>query len=214
MALPWDLPLALWLRSPGSVSAVRLLGPKANAGPRRVFWLAALATAILGTQLAVAQGLISFADHRFLSPDLPWLAIVAGGLMFGAGMVLTRGCVSRLTVLTGSGNLRAALVLVVFAVIAHATLKGRVGPPAHRTWLRDLTALERRAARSGPDLDRPVGRRRSACGVAVVRQRPRPDPRCFDRAFDPRRVDWHRLCPVGRIRPDCYGKPVLHLLLC
>jgi len=92
---------------------------RAVAGPigdRRAaagVWLAGLATAIIGTQLAVTQGLISFDEHRFLATDLPWLAILLGGLMFGAGMVLTRGCVSRLTVLTGTGNLRAALVLVV-----------------------------------------------------------------------------------------------------
>lgn len=91
-------------------------------------WLTALAVAVLGTQAAVAAELISFDDHRFMSTDLPVLAIVAGGLLFGIGMVLTRGCVSRLTVLTGSGNLRAALVLVVFAIIAHATMKGTLAP--------------------------------------------------------------------------------------
>jgi uncharacterized membrane protein YedE/YeeE len=48
--------------------------------------------------------------------------------MFGAGMVLTRGCVSRLTVLLGSGNLRALGVLLVFAITAHATLKGVLAP--------------------------------------------------------------------------------------
>ncbi len=100
-------------------------------------WLTALAVAVLGTQAAVAQGWISFADHRFMASGLPVLAIVAGGLMFGAGMILTRGCISRLTVLTGSGNLRAALVLVVFAVVAHATLKGVLAPL--RTGLSSVT---------------------------------------------------------------------------
>ncbi|MDP5349100.1 MAG: YeeE/YedE family protein [Paracoccaceae bacterium] len=100
-------------------------------------WLTALAVAVLGTQAAVAAGWIGFADHRFMAADLPVLAIVAGGLIFGAGMVLTRGCVSRLTVLTGSGNLRAALVLVVFAVVAHATLKGVLAPV--RTTLGSVT---------------------------------------------------------------------------
>ena len=57
--------------------------------------------------------------------------------MFGAGMILTRGCISRLTVLTGTGNLRAALVLVVFAVVAHATLKGVLAPV--RTGLGSVT---------------------------------------------------------------------------
>ncbi|MDF1802784.1 YeeE/YedE family protein [Thalassovita sp.] len=100
-------------------------------------WLTALAVAVLGTQAAVFYELISFEEHRFMAADLPVLAIVAGGLLFGIGMVLTRGCVSRLTVLTGSGNLRAALVLVVFAVIAHATLKGVLAPV--RTALGNVT---------------------------------------------------------------------------
>ncbi|WP_306152656.1 YeeE/YedE family protein [Roseovarius sp. MMSF_3281] len=106
---------------------------KAAAG----VWLIALAVAVLGTQAAVAQGLISFADHRFMASDLPVLAIAAGGLMFGIGMVLTRGCISRLTVLTGAGNLRAALVLIVFAITAHATLKGVLAPV--RTSLGSVT---------------------------------------------------------------------------
>jgi uncharacterized membrane protein YedE/YeeE len=105
-----------------------LVGPAAERRPALAVWLTALAVATLGTQGAVAAGWISFAGHRFLSPDLPWAAILLGGLLFGAGMVLTRGCASRLTVLAGSGNLRAVLVLVVFALTAHATLKGVLAP--------------------------------------------------------------------------------------
>lgn len=91
-------------------------------------WLTALAAAIVGTQAAVLSGVITFDTHRFMTPDLPWLAIVTGGLLFGAGMILTRGCISRLTVLTGSGNLRALTVIVIFAIAAHATLKGVFAP--------------------------------------------------------------------------------------
>lgn len=87
-------------------------------------WLMALATATLGTQAATLMGWIDFAGHRFMVTNLPVVAIVVGGFAFGAGMILTRGCVSRLTVLSASGNLRALLVLVVFAIVAHATLKG------------------------------------------------------------------------------------------
>ena len=93
-------------------------------------WLIALAAALLGTQGAVALGWIDFAGNRFLAPDLPVLAIVAGGLMFGIGMVLTRGCISRLTVLAATGNLRAALCVLLFAVAAHATMKGALAPLA------------------------------------------------------------------------------------
>ncbi|MEX0305076.1 MAG: YeeE/YedE family protein [Leisingera sp.] len=100
-------------------------------------WAMALAVAVIGTQAAVALGWISFADHRLLAEELPILAIGVGGLMFGAGMILTRGCASRLLVLSGSGNLRALLVIAVFAITAHATLKGVLAPV--RTVLGSVT---------------------------------------------------------------------------
>ncbi|WP_417259225.1 YeeE/YedE family protein [Celeribacter sp.] len=113
-------------------------------------WLAGLATAVIGTQLAVAQGLISFDEHRFMVADIPVVAIAVGGLIFGAGMVLTRGCVARLTVLAGTGNLRAVLVLLTFAVIAHATLKGVLTPI--RTALSGVTLPLSSAALPGSPL--------------------------------------------------------------
>lgn len=94
----------------------------------RGVWLTGFAFAMLGTQAAVAAGWIDFADHRYHAPALPIAAILIGGLLFGAGMVLTRGCISRLTVLTASGNLRALTVMLVFAITAHATLKGVLAP--------------------------------------------------------------------------------------
>ncbi|UYV36086.1 YeeE/YedE family protein [Rhodobacteraceae bacterium D3-12] len=100
-------------------------------------WLTALAVAVAGTGLAVWFDLISFADHRLSVSELPILALLVGGLAFGVGMVLTRGCASRLTVLTGSGNLRALFVIVLFAITAHATLKGVLAPI--RTTLGQVT---------------------------------------------------------------------------
>ncbi len=105
-----------------------VVGPKRERGQARGVWAMALAVAVIGTQAAVAAGWIGFGDHRFLTANMPALAILAGGVLFGAGMVLTRGCASRLTVLAGSGNLRAVLVLIVFAITAHATLKGVAAP--------------------------------------------------------------------------------------
>jgi len=91
-------------------------------------WLSALAAAVFGTQAAVAAGLVSFDDHRFHSDTLPLAILVLGGLMFGAGMVLARGCASRLTVLAGTGNLRALVGIVTFALFAQATLRGVFAP--------------------------------------------------------------------------------------
>ena len=100
-------------------------------------WAVALAVAVAGTQVAIAAGWIAFDTHRLMATDLPILAILLGGAVFGAGMVLTRGCASRLTVLAGTGNMRAWLALLVFAVTAHAMLKGVLAPV--RTALGSVT---------------------------------------------------------------------------
>ena len=100
-------------------------------------WMLALAVAILGTQAATWAGVLDFEGHRYTTASLPILALLGGGALFGAGMVLTRGCISRLSVLAAGGNLRAALVIVVFAIVAHATLKGVLAPL--RTALASVT---------------------------------------------------------------------------
>ena len=105
-----------------------LVGPWRDRLPALGAYAMALALAIAGTRLVVATGLVSFEAHRFLAPDLPLASALLGGALFGAGMVLTGGCVSRLTVLAGGGNLRALLVLVVFAVTALATMRGVLAP--------------------------------------------------------------------------------------
>lgn len=112
-------------------------GPVAERASARGVWLLALAFAILGTQSLIQFTPISFAEHRLMAQDIPIVAIVAGGLLFGVGMVLTRGCASRLTVLAAGGNLRAVLVLLIFALTAHATLKGVLAP--WRVWLGEYS---------------------------------------------------------------------------
>lgn len=110
-------------------------GDRASAA---AVWLTALAAAMIGTQIAVGVGLVDFSAHRQFSSRISWLAIAVGGLMFGIGMVLARGCASRLTVLTATGNLRALTVIIVFCIVAHATLKGVLAPV--RIWLGNFTA--------------------------------------------------------------------------
>ncbi len=100
-------------------------------------WAAGLAIAVVGSAVLATMGLVDFTGHRFFAARLPVVAIVVGGLMFGVGMVLARGCASRLTVLAGTGNLRALTVIIVFALVAHATLKGALAPV--RTTLGALT---------------------------------------------------------------------------
>ena len=105
-----------------------LAGDTAERGAAGAVWATGFAAALIGFAIADWFGLVAVSEHRFLSPSLPVVAILLGGLAFGIGMVLTRGCVSRLTVLSGTGNVRAVFVLLAFAVAAHATIKGVLAP--------------------------------------------------------------------------------------
>ena len=105
-----------------------IAGDASERGSAAAVWATGLAAAVVGFLVASSMGLTAVEDHRLTSTSLPFAAIILGGLAFGTGMVLTRGCVSRLTVLSGTGNLRAVFVLLAFAVTAHAALKGVLAP--------------------------------------------------------------------------------------
>jgi uncharacterized membrane protein YedE/YeeE len=192
-----------------------LVGDPAERRPALGVWLTALAAAILGTQAAVAAGLVTFASHRFLAADLPVLAVVAGGLMFGIGMVLTRGCASRLTVLSARATSARSLVLLVFAVTAHATLAASSRPL--RTTLASVTlplgeTTSRRAALPGGalTLDRAPRRRALLVARPLGRAAPAPRSRGPPRPARSPRLGRDRPRPPGRLRPHPAGKPLLH----
>lgn len=97
---------------------------RGRPGTRFALWLTALGAAILLTQSSILSGLISTADIRKLHTSGSLAGAIIGGLLFGAGMVMARGCVSRLLVLSATGNLRALLTLLVVAVVVQAALYG------------------------------------------------------------------------------------------
>ena len=105
-----------------------LVGPLAERAEARAVWAMALAVAVAGTQGAVAAGLISFEEHRFGAERVPVVGLVLGGVIFGLGMVMARGCLARLSVLSAAGNLRALVAVLVAALAAQATLQGALAP--------------------------------------------------------------------------------------
>lgn len=91
-------------------------------------WLFTFATAVLLTQAFVLAGWLDTRDARMLAMRGSLSGAVVGGAMFGAGMILARGCSSRLLVLAAQGNLRALLSGLVFAVTAQSALNGLLSP--------------------------------------------------------------------------------------
>lgn len=101
---------------------------RGSIGPKIATWLLVFTAAIFGTQYLATTDLIATSETRQIASPQSLSGALIGGLMFGAGMVLARGCSSRLLVLSATGNLRALLSGLVFAVFAQASLKGFLAP--------------------------------------------------------------------------------------
>ncbi|MEM5473677.1 YeeE/YedE family protein [Hoeflea sp. AS60] len=124
-------------------------------------WAAGFAAAILAVQALLGADMIDVSETRFFSTAQSLSGAIAGGLLFGVGMVLARGCVSRLLVLSASGNLRGIFSILIIAVTALATYSGVLVP------LRDsIGGVWSTAAIGGNDLLVHTGLERWA-GIAL-----------------------------------------------
>jgi len=101
---------------------------RGTAEGKLTVWLFTFATAVLLTQAFVLAGWLDVRDARQLSARGSLSGALIGGAMFGVGMILARGCSSRLLVLAAQGNLRALLSGLVFAVTAASALNGLLSP--------------------------------------------------------------------------------------
>ena len=101
---------------------------RGHLGPKVAIWLAVFGTALLGTQVLVETSALDTSALRQLNQVGTLSGAIIGGLMFGAGMVLARGCASRLLVLSATGNLRALVAGLILTVVAQASLRGIFSP--------------------------------------------------------------------------------------
>ena len=97
-------------------------------GEKLDVWLLAFASAVLGVQLLILTHSLDVSTARQIASRGSLSGAMIGGLLFGAGMIMSRGCASRLLVLSATGNLRALLSGLIFAVTAQASLSGSLAP--------------------------------------------------------------------------------------
>ncbi len=114
-------------------------------GGKLTVWLFAFASAVITTQALVLLGAFDAADARQIAARGSLSGAAIGGALFGVGMILARGCSSRLLVLAAQGNLRSLISGLVFAVAAQASWTGLLAPA--REWLSGLWTVEGGAAR-------------------------------------------------------------------
>jgi uncharacterized membrane protein YedE/YeeE len=115
-------------RSGFCLRAASIETARAKPGDRLAIWLTVFSVAVVATQGLILLGLFDTGTVRQINSQGSLSGSIAGGLMFGVGMILTRACASRMLVLSGTGNLRALLAGLVFAVVALASRNGILAP--------------------------------------------------------------------------------------
>jgi uncharacterized protein len=99
-----------------------------QSGGKLTVWLFAFAAAVVGTQALAWAGWFDAGNARQIATRGSLSGAAIGGALFGIGMILARGCSSRLLVLAAQGNLRSLLSGLIFAVTAQAAWTGALSP--------------------------------------------------------------------------------------
>ena len=94
---------------------------------RMRMWLLAIAVAIVGAAALAYSGQVDLTKATVQRPNLAWLSLLLGGLMFGIGMTLSGGCANKNLVRVGGGSIRSLVVLAFLAIASYMTLKGLFG---------------------------------------------------------------------------------------
>lgn len=102
-------------------------------GRRMRMWGLAIGTAIIGTHIAMDQGVLIASDTAYL--DRVWnpIATIIGGLMFGYGMALSGNCGYGALARLGGGDLRSLILVIVMGLSAYFVMSGPLAQT--RVWL-------------------------------------------------------------------------------
>lgn len=101
---------------------------RGHIGPKFAIWLLTFSAALIGTQFYIENGVIETGNIRQLNAVGSMSGAIIGGLLFGSGMILARGCASRLLVLSATGNMRALISGLIVTLVAQASLRGVLSP--------------------------------------------------------------------------------------
>jgi uncharacterized membrane protein YedE/YeeE len=89
-------------------------------------WVLGACAAYLFSQLLLGEEATDISEAAMLATSGSLSGPILGGLLFGMGMVVSRGCSSRLLILTAHGNMRAPVTLLAFALSAQLVYGGQL----------------------------------------------------------------------------------------
>lgn len=110
-------------------------------GGRMAVYLGAIGVTVLATTLVQWWVGLDLNQTRppYRTPDFAWGRYLIGGLMFGVGMVLARGCPVRSLVKSSQGNLQALVAIAIMAVGAYAMTRTDLYQSAFLPWIGQLS---------------------------------------------------------------------------
>lgn len=111
----------------------------AGTAPALQAFALGLAVALLASQGLQALGMVDLGQAAIVRPGFSVIAVLIGGVLFGAGMVLARACGARSLVLLAGGNLRSLVTIVFLALGAQLAMTGVLTPV--RLWLQALAPI-------------------------------------------------------------------------
>lgn len=91
-------------------------------------WVIGACAAYLFSTLLIGGETTDISESAQLAASGSLSGPIIGGLIFGLGMVISRGCSSRLLILTAHGNMRAPVTLLAFALSAQLIYGGQLAP--------------------------------------------------------------------------------------
>ncbi len=92
---------------------------------RLQMFILSISVAIIATQSLLYFGLINYSHSPYANNgSISWAAHVIGGLIFGTGMLLCSGCPTKQCTLTGGGNIKSLMILIIIAISAQISLSG------------------------------------------------------------------------------------------
>ncbi|WP_141051754.1 YeeE/YedE thiosulfate transporter family protein [Aliarcobacter cryaerophilus] len=84
----------------------------------------AMIVAIISTQIFASIFEIDLSSSSYFKSNINYFAIIIGGALFGAGMMIADGCSSRSIVKFSQGDANALVTLLFIAIFAFASTKG------------------------------------------------------------------------------------------
>lgn len=121
-------------------------------GKMVLIWLIAFSMSFFLSQFFIFFDQIDLSKVKNLNIRGSLSGAIIGGALFGIGMILARGCASRLLVLSATGNLRALFSFALVAFVAYQTISGILSNlRSSVTGLYSISPLERQISFYLPD---------------------------------------------------------------